>query len=587
MARRYGKKNNTSAEKSLLEKKREKRAAARLAAEAKQRREHPRSSPVRKAAIGATTTFLESPRKYRGGGEDNSSNYNQFGDFTPSRREENVQSNVSEQFSSGLSRYNDDAPSREEEFNIEKQEIEESTLQTMMDDNQPNLHDGYQISNNENDDENMEYYSQNMESYYDDQSHQQPPSEVDAAAAAAAAGMESMNTSATRNPPTSPRKQPTTSARLQESHAEDVLTLALELERTRSALKAATAQLANIQSQNEDLQSQLLETDKISSSDQQQSTQSYAQLVEELRMEKFRSKAAEEDAALALELAKDAQAAKEECEEWLTRSLDEIEFWKEKCLSMEKKVGQQQQSVEEVGDDENDNKKLVRFKEECPPSPVVSVEGDDSTTVDETEKRPQYPFHPTPKNDTWSTPQITGNKRMLFTPNSAPTPSSKSAVANGRLYLHNASPTLSGELSPHPSIRASQLLKRSAETRRILRERLSSSGVRIDSSGPVPPPSMAQIAAMSAKNKGNTIAVSNDTSHQGGAVYKTVANLLQDSGHRLKLNGEKWKLTQDGLETMVKDYCGQVEGKIGQQKEKIDELTAFCDHLEVDLINSR
>ncbi len=176
---------------------------------------------------------------------------------------------------------------------------------------------------------------------------------------------------------------------------------------------------------------------------------------------------------------------------------------------------------------------------------------------------------------------------MLFTPASAPTPSSKSAVANGRLYLHNASPTLSGELSPHPSIRASQLMKRSAETRRILRERLSASGGRLDGSGPAPPPSMAQIAAMTAKNKGMVMS-SNDTSHQGAAAnYKTVANVLQESGHRLNLNGEKWKLTQDGLETMVKDYCGQVEGKIGQQREKIDELTAFCDHLEVDFINSR
>lgn len=611
MARRYGKKNNSSTEKSLLEKKREKRAAARLAAEAKQRREHPRSSPVRKAAIGATTTFLESPRKYRGGyGEDNNtSNYYQFGDFTPRRREESVreesaQSNVSEQFSSGLSRYNDDAPSssREEQFNIKNQERKESTQQTGMKD-QPNLHDGYQISN-ENDDENTEYDSQNMESHYDDEQHQQPPSAVAAAdAAKAAEGMESMNTSQTRNPSISPRKQPTTSERLKESHAEDVLTLALELERTRSALKAANAQLADVLTQNEELQSQLLENDKIASSDQEQATQSYAKVVEELRMEKIRSKAAEEDAALALELAKDAQAVKEECEEWLTRSLDEIEFWKEKCLSMEKEVGeeqqqqqqlqlQQQESLEEAGDDETDNyRKLVRFKEECPPSPVVSIDGGDATAMDENQKRPQppaYPFHSTPKNDTWSTPQVTGNKRVLFTPNTAPTPSSKSAVANGRLYLHNTSPTLLGELSPHPSIRASQLMKRSAETRRILRERLSSSDGLMESSGPAPPPSMAHVAAISAKNKGNVMS-SNDTSHQGGgaAVYKTVANVLQDSGHRLKLNGEKWKLTQDGLESMVKDYCGQVEGKIGQQKEKIDELTAFCDHLEVEFINSR
>jgi len=581
VARRYGKRNNSSAEKSLLEKKREKRAAARLAAEAKQRREHPRSSPVR-TAPSATTNYMNSPSSYRGDPD----YLNQSGDSL----RYSIQSNdyFSDQFRGSTSRYNEDG---EEKFNIDS--LRESTQQPIMED-QPNLHDEYQ-----NDDSNMEYYSQNMESYYDDQQHQPQQQSV---AAAAAEESDSMYSSPTRNPPISPRKQPTTSARIQASHAEDVLTLALELERTRSALKDANAQLVNIQSQNEDLQSQLLQHNSNITATLEDQQQSSSQVLEELRMEKIRSKAAEEDAALALELAKDAQAVKEECEEWLTRSLDEIEFWKNKCLEMEKNFGkqdqdQQQQSVEEVGDDDNDGKKLVRFKEECPPSPVVSVEGGDAATVDETEKRPppppEYPFHPSPKNDTWSTPQTTGNRRFPFTPNSAPTPSSKSAIANGRLYLHNASPLLSpnGELSPHPSIRASELMKRSAETRRILRERLSSSG-RLDSSGPSPPPSMAHIAAMT---KGN--AMSNDTSHQGAVVYKTVGNVLHESGHRLKLDGKKW--TQDGsqaaiatatataLESMVKDYCGQVEGKIGQQNEKIDELTAFCDHLEVEFINSR
>jgi hypothetical protein len=318
--------------------------------------------------------------------------------------------------------------------------------------------------------------------------------------------------------------------------------------------------------------------------------------MEELRMEKIRSKAAEEDAALALELAKDAQAVKEECEEWLTRSLDEIEFWKNRCLLMEKEFGKQhRQQKEESWDDDNESKKLVRFKEDCPPSPMVSLDGGDDAAGDETDKRPplpEYPFHPSPKNAAWSTPQTIGNRSIAFTPNSGPTPS-KSAVANGRLYLHNASPLLSpnGALSPHPRIRASELMKRSAETRRILRERLSASG---QLTGPSPPPSMAHIAAVAAKTKGK--AMNHDFIQQGDGVFKTIGNLLYESGYRLKLDGKKWAPTQNGshiiatataLETMVKDYCGQVEGKIDGQKEKIDELTAFCDHLEVEFINSR
>ena len=595
MARRYGKTNKSSTEKSLLEKKREKRAAARLAAEAKSRRENPRSSPVRKISSPLSSNSYRFV-------QDNT-NYNPVGDLTSiHQRENDIQSNAPEEG------YSIDATRAEEQINIEKQaEREQSTQQPIMEEQQPNLPNGYQNSN-QHDDANIEYYSQNMESYYDDQHnqqenlhHQPPPT----AAAAAAEMMESP----TRNPPISPRKQPTTSARIQASHAEDVLALSLELENTRSALKGANAQLTNVQSHNDELQSQLVVQNNGNNVQQQQFTQSSSssQLMEELRMEKIRSKAAEEDAALALELAKDAQAVKEECEEWLTRSLDEIEFWKNKCLLMEKELGkqpqqqqqdQQQQSVEEeAGDDDNDNKRLVRFKEDCPPSPVVSLEGNDATVVvDESEKMhppPEYPFHPSPKGDTsWSTPQTTGNRRLMTgTPNSESTPSSssKSAVAHGRLFLHNASPLLSptGEMSPHPSIRASELMKRSAETRRILRERLSSSG-RLDSSGPSPPPSMAQIAAVSSSTKGGNNATSNDASYnQGAVVYKNVANVLHESGNRLKLDRKKWtSLTLDGetasagLESMVKDYCGQVEGKIA-------DLTAFCDHLEVDFINSR
>lgn len=42
--------------------------------------------------------------------------------------------------------------------------------------------------------------------------------------------------------------------------------------------------------------------------------------------------------------------------------------------------------------------------------------------------------------------------------------------------------------------------------------------------------------------------------------------------------------TIEELESMVKDYCGGVEGEIVQQRTKIDELLAFCDHLEKEMI---
>ena len=106
---------------------------------------------------------------------------------------------------------------------------------------------------------------------------------------------------------------------------------------------------------------------------------------------------------------------------------------------------------------------------------------------------------------------------------------------------------------------------------------------------------MAHIAAVAAKSKkdGASTCVDTDTSQQQKVVLKTVGDIIYKSGHRLKLVGKQWNPTHDGsgsgsgLESIIKEYCGQVEKKIGQQEEKIDELTAFCDHLEVDFINSR
>jgi hypothetical protein len=559
VARRYGKSSSSSSSSSqqtLLEKKRQKRAAARLAAEARQRREYPRSSPLKDGGAGATASnnYSWNSPSFRGGG-DGMQHCDNGTSSVHHREGDSVQS--ASRFHSDMS-YNTDASDiigRENEDTHERRESS-STQQQFIGDDQ----NGYSGSINEND--NMEYYSQNMESYYNDDQQQN----ITQPTTTTAQEMDS-NPSPTRIPPKSPRSQPTTTTRIETSHVEDVLALSLELERTRSELKAANEQLSTIQSQN---------------------------VLEELRMEKIKSKEAEEDAALALELAKDAQAVKEECEEWLTRSLDEIEFWKNKCLMMEKEIGHRGQGGEEEDDaeEDNENKKLVRFKEDCPPSPMVSVEGDASI---ENEKRlllpppppPGQNVQPSPDNATFFTPQshASGTKRgITFTPNSDRI-ASKAAVASGRLYLHNASP----ELSPHPRIRASELMKRSAETRRILRERLAAG--RLDGSGPMPPPSMAHIAAVAAKSKkdGASTCVDNDTSQQQKVVLKTVGDIIYESGHRLKLVSKQWNPKHDasGLESIVKEYCGQVEEKIGQQEEKIDELTAFCDHLEVDIINSR
>jgi hypothetical protein len=205
-------------------------------------------------------------------------------------------------------------------------------------------------------------------------------------------------------------------------------------------------------------------------------------------------------------------------------------------------------------------------------------------------------------------------------------PLSKStAIASGRALLHRAaaaaaapssssspSPFKGGVgLSPHPRKQAHDLLKKSAETRRLLRERLTP-GRRPAGGGSGAIASLA--AGINAKkNDGSSLNDDGFASRQGAAC-RAVGRAIRESGARLKLKGAWWSsrssrngdsaplggdnhvdgvTTQESqsigeggygtvaqLESMVRDYCGSVEGTIGRQQMKIDELLAFCDHLE-------
>eukprot|EP01082_Thalassiosira_pseudonana_P000428 g132.t2 g132 g132.t1 contig1:320753-321559(+) len=267
--------------------------------------------------------------------------------------------------------------------------------------------------------------------------------------------------------------------------------------------------------------------------------------------------------------------------------------------------------------DGSEAKKLVRFADVSPPSPVVSEDGG---YYDQSPSRQQAPATtapppPPPPPPAWSTPLTTDGTSIInsgigFSPSSTAsgTPS-KTAIASGRAILHRASPNLHYSpghqtgISPHPRAQASELLKKSAETRRLLRERLNT---------PSKQPSSALVAAVrgtsSADGKTSASSALNDDSFASrqGAACRAVGKTIRESGHRLHLEGQWWSakngLLTDGsssassepviegvaqLESMVKDYCGSVEGKIGKQQEKIEELEAFCDHLEKEVVSAR
>ncbi|KAL3821883.1 hypothetical protein ACHAXA_008417 [Cyclostephanos tholiformis] len=477
-------------------------------------------------------------------------------------------------------------------------------------------------------------------------------------------------------------------AAIEASHVEDVLTLSLELERVRSQLASALQQLSDVtslgdelQTRNDRLQRELTALHSRFERETERSAAELSTLRRQLQSERVKSKAAEDDAMLALELAKESQSNREECEMWLSRSLEEMDMWKRRYVELKEERRRGSDGADGgCGASLDGPRKNVRFKDEdgaeedeyeeegCPPSPVKSVlSADDDgyfgnddhdvshqreTSSTPSQPPPPPPPPPLPADASFSllTPRqvATGNgggaPGKICSPNIAghattssvhlnedfATPLSKStAIACGRAVLHrtstssSSSPSPFGDgviLSPHPRKQAQDLLKKSAETRRLLRERLTPRRRHVvgGGSGIVGSIETGSIAKMI--DDGISLKDNSFASRQGAAC-RAVGRAIRESGDRLKLKGIWWSsqssrtgnstlvgddgnhvdgsaTTQEShgngegghgtvaqLESMVKDYCGCVEGTIGRQQTRIDELLAFCDHLEKEVVD--
>ena len=503
-------------------------------------------------------------------------------------------------------------------------------------------------------------------------------------------------------PPLNTHSQSTNTSRIEDSHVEDVLSLSLELERVRSQLATtvqqltnATTQITTLKSHNDHLREELT---TLHSQLEDHNERSIAQS-EQLKVEQYKSKAAEEDALEALELAKESQSNKEELEMWLWQCVEDRDMWKGRCMELEGRLKEEEKDdmdtssqAQKVETEVVEPKKVVRFKQNveedfCQPHPPP-VGGQRTIS---TPRPPPPPPPPPPSSATATTMHSTSDSParsssdgtpnngsiQLFTPTSSTaaittttptslddgTPLSKAAaIASGRALLYRASvsssPSVSSSsstmtspspykkqgLSPHPRMQAYDLLKKSAETRRLLRERLTpgrigprGGGGQQHHHGIIPLPKHI-ISSLSLNADG--------FASRQGAACKAVGRAIRESGERLKLHGTWWSSpsshsnndndavndeinglvvlpreydigerivtssslavtttsssssscnnksgsnvkTVAELESMVREYCGKVENTIGQQQRKIDDLLAFCDHLEKGVIDMR
>jgi len=354
---------------------------------------------------------------------------------------------------------------------------------------------------------------------------------------------------------------PSSVERIAQHHAEDVLKLSLELERTKQALKSeqrmheeCKTSLASMRSKTSALEEQNQKLLEDLEKERKQSTQEVSNLKQELENGRLRLQAAEEDAQLALDIAKDSAEQRDQMEDELQMALKEIEELKAK----NKTNGDKQEFVAETPTP----KRHVRF---------ADSENQGAQQQEET-KTPESVF---------ATPMSSASGVL-----------SRSLVASGRQVLRR-------ELAASPEdvvVRLELTPAKSAERRQRLRQRLTElDDLIVASSSPsrgTPINSPLRLPAGTTGTNGE---------NENAAIKKKLeechaaAKILQTSGKRLDLDGYWWRSTNSvagktplphpiQLDVMARQYCQNVEFKIDRQQKEINELESLCGYLEKKLV---
>lgn len=338
-------------------------------------------------------------------------------------------------------------------------------------------------------------------------------------------------------PSTSRRTPSSTTERLAAAHAEDVLALSLELERAKSALE-------NEQVAHEDTKSALEQAEQRTGQLQKRSEELLAkmetarqnhgvtvdQLERDLQQARQRVAAAEEDAQMALELAKGNSDSREQLEGWLQRALQEIDVLRQHVLTTTGTIPRVEPPAA-VAPQQQPKARVVRFADE----PMVSHEEEE-----EEEKESHLVPH-----------------------SSRP---SRSLVAAGRQLLHQKlGSTGSPELDSKIHVVHRTPPNVSAERRRRLRNRIATPhGSSAPAASPMPPTPCRTQQQMGA-------------AVEALDVCRNTATILRESAKRLNLGGRRWEADEAvHLESLARHYCMSVESVVERNKKEIMELESLC-----------
>jgi len=353
------------------------------------------------------------------------------------------------------------------------------------------------------------------------------------------------------------KRHESSSERLARSHAQDVLALSLELERTKQALQqecmahdATRSNLSQARAEHTSLTTQLEQVQEQHKSALEKKEQEIAQLQKEVLKAQDEKKAAEDDAQLALDLAMGNAESREQLESWLERALQEVQLLRGQltshCLypgagatttilatntemTTECRAPQQQEySSSSKEESTTTTRRSVRFAE----SPtVLNGKRDEDDNADDT-----------------NTTSTASPRRLV---------ASRSMVAAGRHLLHRATDSHKDD---------DEISKAPLRSAQRLRQRL--------------------LALNNKDNNGTSSHAMVVSSHSKCATITSVIPGLQSCASRLGIQMTMPRNNDDHaqVESMTRQFCNAVESKLNQQKEDIQELQALCEYLENKLL---
>jgi len=356
------------------------------------------------------------------------------------------------------------------------------------------------------------------------------------------------------------QQQQQTEQKIAQSHAEDVLTLSLELEKTKSSLESLKNQYEGFAEQ---------------------------KLMYEQRIAELREKVdhAEEDANTALELARNSAEDRDVMQNYLSRALTELEYCKTKMIQMEKEA-----DVLRIASSSSEKKMLQ----------LQTVQEDASTLsgASRGSSKDSQSVNGTHNNTNGAGAQ------------------SKALVSMGRDLLHRRRDAIKSRLQEHKRRQHNKNASSAAdggassEANNNMRNDDESSASQFSSISRTRSTSSIIGSSFFGHGPGvksvGSVSTSSFLSTASGRVFNRIKEsagrlnlkkhknlmMLTENGHDRTSNNNNndgvgggglfsaETLDEDDLENVIEVYCDEVESKMKSMQEEITELRSLCDYLE-------